>query len=198
MRRFADVFAPREPFGEQATSAPVAEGDLVVNNGYWDTYRTEWPALALLDPAATGRLLDGQLEQYRRGGWMARWSAPGYVDSMVGTSSDQIFADAARWGVEFDRAEAFESGWRNACEPGPDALRGRKGIARGRFTGFISSDVPEGMSWTIENAVSDAALGRFAAQLAADAESAQDAARYRSFARYFANRALSYLSLIHI
>ena len=193
--RFADVFAPREPFGERATSAPIVDGDLVVNNGFWDTYRTEWPALALLDPALTGRLLDGQLEQYRRGGWMARWSAPGYVDSMVGTSSDQIFADAARWGVEFDRAEAFESGWRNACEPGPDARRGRKGIGRGRFTGFISSDVPEGMSWTVENAVSDAALGRFAAQLAADAESTQDAARYRSFARYFANRALSYRSL---
>ncbi len=193
--RFADVFAAREPFGERATSAPLVDGELVVNNGYWDTYRTEWPALALLDPALTGRLLDGQLEQYRRGGWMARWSAPGYVDSMVGTSSDQIFADAARWGVDFDRVTAFESGWRNACEPGPDALRGRKGIARGRFTGYISSDVPEGMSWTIENAVSDAALGRFAAQLADDAGSAHDAARFRSFARYFANRALSYRTL---
>lgn len=193
--RFADVFAAREPFGERVTSAPVADGELVVNNGYWDTYRTEWPALALLDPAVTGTLLDGQLEQYRRGGWMARWSAPGYVDSMVGTSSDQIFADAARWGVDFDRAAAFESGWRNACEPGPDALRGRKGISRGRFTGYISSEVPEGMSWTIENAVSDAALGRLAAQLAVDADSAQDAARYRSFARYFANRALSYRTL---
>ncbi|WP_091227815.1 GH92 family glycosyl hydrolase [Microbacterium sp. 3J1] len=193
--RFADVFAPRAPFGEHVTSAPVVDGELVVNNGYWDTYRTEWPALALLDPALTGRLLDGQLEQHRRGGWMARWSAPGYVDSMVGTSSDQIFADAARWGVEFDRAEAFESGWRNACEPGPDALRGRKGIACGRFTGYISSDVPEGMSWTIENAVSDAALGRFAAQLMDDASSPQDAARYRSFARYFANRARSYRAL---
>ena len=99
----------------------VVDGELVVNNGYWDTYRTEWPALALLDPELTGGLLDGQLSQYRRGGWMARWSAPGYVDSMVGTSSDQIFADAARWGVAFDHAEAFESGWRNACEPGPDA-----------------------------------------------------------------------------
>lgn len=198
--RFADVFAPREPFGEGATSAPVVAGELVVNNGYWDTYRTEWPALALLDPALTGRLLDGQLEQYRRGGWMARWSAPGYVDSMVGTSSDQIFADAARWGVAFDRPEAFETGWRNACEPGPDPLRGRKGIDRGRFTGYIASEVREGMSWTIENAVSDAALGRFAAQLAGDAASADarsrlDAARYRSFARYFANRALSYRTL---
>lgn len=126
---------------------------------------------------------------------MARWSAPGYVDSMVGTSSDQIFADAARWGVEFDRVGAFESGWRNACEPGPDARRGRKGIARGRFTGYISSDVPEGMSWSIENAVSDAALGRFAAQRASDVGSGSESARYRAFARYFANRSRSYRTL---
>ncbi len=198
--RFADVFAARPPHGGNAVASEV-DGELVVNNGYWDTYRTEWPALALLDPALTGRLLDGQLEQYRRGGWMARWSAPGYVDSMVGTSSDQIFADAARWGVRFDRTAAFESGWRNACEPGPDSRRGRKGIAQGRFTGYISSDVPEGMSWSIENAVSDAALGRFAAQLAAESgsesgsESESESARYRSFARYFANRARSYRTL---
>ncbi|CAN7508547.1 GH92 family glycosyl hydrolase [Microbacterium maritypicum] len=190
--RFADVFAARHPSGE---GAPAVDGELVVNNGYWDTYRTEWPALALLDPGLAGTLLDGQLEQYRRGGWMARWSAPGYVDSMVGTSSDQIFADAARWGVEFDRVGAFESGWRNACEPGPDARRGRKGIARGRFTGYISSDVPEGMSWSIENAVSDAALGRFAAQRASDVGSGSESARYRSFARYFANRSRSYRTL---
>ncbi|WP_144875033.1 GH92 family glycosyl hydrolase [Microbacterium sp. 1.5R] len=193
---FADVFAERTTFGETQTSAPVVDGELVVNNGYWDTYRTEWPGLALLDPTLAGRLLDGQLAQYRRGGWMARWSAPGYVDSMVGTSSDQIFADAARWGIEFDRREAFESGWRNACEPGPDARRGRKGIDRGRFTGYISSAVPEGMSWSIENAISDAALGRFAAQLASDrGTSSTGAARYRAFSRYFANRALSYRAL---
>ncbi|MEV4737264.1 MULTISPECIES: GH92 family glycosyl hydrolase [unclassified Microbacterium] len=193
---FADVFAARTPFGQTRTSAPVAAGELVVNNGYWDTYRTEWPGLALLDPTLAGRLLDGQLEQYRRGGWMARWSAPGYVDSMVGTSSDQIFADAARWGVGFDHRTAFESGWRNACEPGPDARSGRKGIDRGRFAGFIASAMPEGMSWSIENAISDAALGRFAAQLADAPETSEtDAARYLAFARYFANRALSYRAL---
>ncbi|WP_226534136.1 GH92 family glycosyl hydrolase [Microbacterium paraoxydans] len=185
--RFADVFSD--------STRAIADGELVVNNGYWDTYRTEWPALALLDPASAGWLLDGQLEQYRRGGWMARWSAPGYVDSMVGTSSDQIFADAARWGVSFDRETAFDSGWRNACEPGPDARRGRKGIDRGRFTGYISSETPEGMSWSIENAVSDAALGRFALQLALDAGSDGGAARYRAFERYFTNRSRSYRQL---
>ncbi|MDR2973977.1 MAG: glycoside hydrolase family 92 protein, partial [Propionibacteriaceae bacterium] len=71
------------------TSLPVIPGHAVVTNGYWDTYRTVWPLLCLLDPSLTGALLDGQLAQVRCGGWMARWSAPGYVDSMVGTSSDQ-------------------------------------------------------------------------------------------------------------
>ncbi|MEU5154097.1 GH92 family glycosyl hydrolase [Glycomyces sp. NPDC021274] len=182
--RFADPMVPAGPDGP-----PVADGALFVNNGYWDTYRTTWPAFALLDPAHAGAMLDGLLQQWRRGGYMARWSAPGYVDSMVGTSSDQIFADAARWGVPFNREDAFASAWRNACEPSGDPRRGRKGIARARFTGYVAREVPEGMSWSLENAVSDDAIARFAAQLA---ESEQDDARYRAFARYFANRARSY------
>ncbi|WP_217585132.1 glycoside hydrolase domain-containing protein, partial [Microbacterium sp. GbtcB4] len=83
--RHPGVFPARTALGESATGAPVVEGELDVNNGYWDTYRTEWPALALLVPALAGRLLDGQLAQYRRGGWMARLRAPRYVDSTVGT-----------------------------------------------------------------------------------------------------------------
>ncbi|MEU5870791.1 GH92 family glycosyl hydrolase [Glycomyces sp. NPDC047369] len=180
---FADPMVPKG-----AEGAPVAQGGLYVNNGYWDTYRTVWPGLALLDPGATGELLDGLLEQWRRGGYMARWSAPGYVDCMVGTSSDQIFADAASWGVPFAREDAFASAWRNACEPSGDPRRGRKGIGRARFTGYVASEVPEGVGWSLENAVGDDAIARFALRLAASG----DAARYRAFARYFGNRARSY------
>lgn len=193
--QFVDPFAAAAPHTSERTGAPVVDGDLVVNNGYWDTYRTVWPALALLDSDHTGLLLDGLVQQYRRGGYMARWSAPGYVDSMVGTSSDQIFADGHGWGAEFDVADAFDSGWRNACEPSPTPLSGRKGIGRARFTGFVSRATHEGMSWSLENATSDDALGRWAERLAAASSDANDAARYRAFARYFANRALSYRSL---
>lgn len=182
--RFADPMVPAGPDGP-----PVADGALFVNNGYWDTYRTTWPAFALLDPAHTGAMLDGLLQQWRRGGYMARWTAPGYVDCMVGTSSDQIFADAARWGVPFAHEDAFESAWRNACEPSGDPRSGRKGIARARFSGHVAREVPEGMSWSLENAVSDDAIARFASQLA---ESAAGEGRYRAYARYFANRARSY------
>ncbi|GAT71740.1 alpha-1,2-mannosidase [Microbacterium sp. HM58-2] len=191
--RFADPFAPAGPHGEETTGAPVRQGRLFVNNGYWDTYRTAWALLGLVDPRGTERMLDGILEQWRRGGWMARWSAPGYVDSMVGTSSDQILADAERWGLALADAEALESAWRNACEPSADPRRGRKGIGRGRFAGYVSSAVPEGMSWSLENAVSDAAIGRLASRLAA--RGGPEAARHRAFARYFANRSRSYRSL---
>ncbi|MFC4334219.1 glycoside hydrolase domain-containing protein [Salininema proteolyticum] len=187
--RFADPMVPSGPDGP-----PSAEGKFFVNNGYWDTYRTSWSAFALLDPESTGEMLDGLLQQWRRGGYMARWSAPGYVDCMVGTSSDQIFADAARWGVPFASEDAFASAWRNACEPSADPKRGRKGIARARFTGYVSRDVPEGMSWSLENAVSDDAIARFASILEGSV-SGPGAARYGAFARYFANRARSYRGL---
>ncbi|RAX44254.1 alpha-1,2-mannosidase [Arthrobacter sp. AQ5-06] len=191
--RFADPMVPADPHGDDTTGAPVVDGDLHVNNGYWDTYRTAWPALALFDAEGTGRMLDGLLQQARRGGWMARWSAPGYVDSMVGTSSDQIFADAERWGVVFDEQAAFETAWRNACEPSADPRQGRKGVARGRFTGYISSDVLEGMSWSIENGIADAGIARFASRLAA--RGGDGTARWAAYARYFGNRALSYRTL---
>ncbi|MDO5735770.1 MAG: glycoside hydrolase family 92 protein [Propionibacteriaceae bacterium] len=189
--RFADPMAQARPHTDRETGAPVGDGDVVVNNGYWDTYRTVFSALALLDGPLATRLTDGLLEQYRRGGWMARWSAPGYADCMVGTSSDQIFAEAERWGVLLEAETAFDSGWRNACEPASHPDRGRKGIDSARFTGFVSRDVHEGMSWSLENGISDAGLGRLAARLGQRLGSP----RYDAFARYFRNRSLSYRTM---
>ncbi|SFR61030.1 alpha-1,2-mannosidase, putative [Microbacterium azadirachtae] len=194
--RYADATAPAAPHGETETGAVVRDGEAHVTNGYWDTYRTAWPLLGMLDPAGTGAMLDGLLRQWRDGGWMARWSAPGYVDCMVGTSSDQIFADAARRGLPFDAAAAFESAWRNASEPSADPRVGRKGIGAGRFLGWIPSSVREGMSWSIENAISDAGIAHLSDALAADPGADPLArARYRAFSRSFRNRALAHRSL---
>ena len=44
-------------------------------------------------------MVDGFVQQYRDGGWIARWSSPGYADLMTGTSSDVAFADAYLKGV---------------------------------------------------------------------------------------------------
>ena len=84
----------------------MRDGKVFVNNGFWDTFRTTWPAYALFTPDDAGQMVQGFIEQYRAGGWIARWSSPGYADLMVGTSSDVAFADAWLKGIGgFDPAE---------------------------------------------------------------------------------------------
>ena len=57
-------------------------------------------------PKIAGELVDGFVQQYKDGGWIARWSSPGYADLMVGTSSDVAFADA------YLQGRAGHSTWR--------------------------------------------------------------------------------------
>ncbi|WP_163590535.1 glycoside hydrolase domain-containing protein, partial [Klebsiella variicola] len=79
----------------------------------------------------------GFIEQYRAGGWIARWSSPGYADLMVGTSSDVAFADAWLKGIGgFDPAEAYAAALKNATVVPPDRHVGRKGMDRSTFRGY--------------------------------------------------------------
>ena len=172
------------PDTPEATGLQVLPGRLLVNNGYWDTYRTSWPAYHLLDPEHAGELLDGIIGAYRDSGWMSRWSAPGHADIMVGTSSDAICADAAAHGIAFEEESGYAAALRNALVPSSDPHTGRKGLARGRFVGYIDRATPEGFSWSIENANCDAALAAWAARRGD-----------RATARYLANRALGWTLL---
>ncbi|MGA4670419.1 GH92 family glycosyl hydrolase [Propionibacteriaceae bacterium Y1923] len=195
---YASPFQP--PVGSHQrhhTGATVRTGRLHVNNGYWDTFRTCWPAYHLLTPRRAGDLLDGIVQQYLDGGWMARWSAPGYCDIMVGTSSDAVFADASAHGLEFNELAGYDSALRNATVPTDRDEVGRKGLQRGRFRGFIDTDTHEGLSWSLDNANSDAALARWSARLAERAGSDQNARRdeFRANAIWFAHRAMAYQHL---
>lgn len=87
----------------------VRPGEYSANNGFWDTYRTVWPLLALLTPDTVGDLADGFVQHFADAGWVARWSAPGPVDSMTGTTSDTVFAELAEAGVDFRLGEAYRS-----------------------------------------------------------------------------------------
>ncbi|WP_225209862.1 GH92 family glycosyl hydrolase [Xanthomonas bonasiae] len=180
----------------ERSSAPVAPGKVYVNNGFWDTFRTSWPAYALFAPEQAGAMIDGFLQQYRDGGWVARWSSPGYADLMVGTSSDVAFADAWLKGVRgFDAHAAYAAALRNATVVPPVANVGRKGLARSMYRGYAANDVHEGLSWTLEGALNDFGLAQMAQALAAEEQDPQQAQRYREEAEYFQARATDYVAL---
>lgn len=191
VERFADV-ASSALVGGAAESAAmrIHEGRLSVGNGFWDTYRTVWPAYALLAPERSAELLDGFLAHARTSGWMPRWSAPGAVDIMVGTSSDIVFADALARGVPLpDSADALRTALRNATVPSPYAAAGRRGLATAVFDGYTSDDVPESVAWTIENAINDfGTLSMIERRLAAG-EAMFDGVELGALRQYFAARA---------
>lgn len=175
----------------------IVDGKIYVNHGFWDTYRTAWPAYALLYPEKAAELADGFVQQYRDGGWISRWSSPGYADLMTGTSSDVSFADAYLKGVPLpDPLGAYDAGIRNATVPsiGNSAV-GRKGLTTSIFAGFTSTSTGESVSWALEGFINDFGLGNMAAKLAIDpatvqarrAQLKEDSAYYLNRARYYVN-----------
>ncbi|HEV8558954.1 MAG TPA: GH92 family glycosyl hydrolase [Actinophytocola sp.] len=154
---YASPFAPRPaPDTPTDSMARRVPGKVYVNNGFWDTYRTCWPAYALLTPTRCGELVDGFVQHYRDGGWISRWSSPGYANLMTGTSSDVAFADAYRKGVtNFDVRAAYDAALRNATVSPPNDSVGRKGVPGSTFLHFTPASTHEAVSWTLEGCLND-------------------------------------------
>lgn len=198
--RHASPVAPqvRESTPTQ-TGAKIVNGKIYVNNGFWDTYRTTWPAYSLLYPEMAGEMVDGFVQQYREGGWVSRWSSPGYANLMTGTSSDVSFADAYTKGVDgFNAVDAYDAAVRNAtvAPPGGDPDNtdvGRKGLQQSIFLGYTPDQVSEGVSWALEGYVNDYGIAQMAAGLAADRSLPRaDRRRYREEHAYFLDRSRRY------
>ncbi|KIF77365.1 alpha-mannosidase [Streptomyces sp. 150FB] len=173
------------------TGAKVVDGKVYINNGFWDTYRTTWPAYSLLTPDKAGEMVDGFVQQYKDGGWISRWSSPGYADLMTGTSSDVAFADAYVKGVDFDAEAAYEAALKNATVVPPTSGVGRKGMETSPFLGYTSTKTGEGLSWAMEGYVNDYGIGQMGQALYKKTKKA----RYKEESEYFLNRAQEYVKL---
>ena len=195
------VLPTRGQATDTRTDAQAVPGTMYVDHGFWDTYRTAWPAYALLYPELAAELADGFVQQYREGGWIARWSSPGHADCMTGTSSDIAFADLQVKGVQLpDPEAAYEAALRNATVAPPLPEVGRKGGETAVFRGWVATDsgVGETVSWSLEAHINDAGIAAQAALLAERAEAAGDAQRaerLRGESAYLAARSANYALL---
>ncbi|MFJ6604052.1 GH92 family glycosyl hydrolase [Streptomyces lydicus] len=190
--RYASPFSPQT--GEDTptrTGSKIVDGEIYVNNGFWDTYRTTWPAYSLLTPKRAGKMVDGFVQQYKDGGWISRWSSPGYADLMTGTSSDVAFADAYVKGVRFDAEAAYDAAVKNATVAPPNSGVGRKGMTTSPFLGYTSTDTHEGMSWALEGYLNDFGIARMGQALYEKTKKP----RYKEESAYFLGRAQNYVKL---
>ncbi|MEU2295969.1 GH92 family glycosyl hydrolase [Streptomyces antibioticus] len=190
--QYASPFSPMpNPDTPTNTGAKIVDGKVYVNNGFWDTYRTTWPAYSFLTPSQAGEMVDGFVQQYKDGGWTSRWSSPGYADLMTGTSSDVAFADAYVKGVGFDAKAAYDAAVKNATVVPPSSGVGRKGMATSPFLGYTSTTTHEGLSWAMEGYVNDYGIAKMGEALYKKTGDK----RYKEESEYFLNRARDYVNL---
>ena len=136
-------------------------------------------------------MVDGFVQQYKDGGWISRWSSPGYADLMTGTSSDVAFADAYVKGVKFDAEAAYEAALKNATVAPPASGVGRKGMDTSPFLGYTPTSTPEGLSWSMEGYVNDYGLAKMGQALYEKTKKP----RYKEESAYFMGRAQNYVKL---
>ena len=175
----------------------VMDGKMYTINGFWDTYRTEWPALSLLTPEKTGEILDGLLLHYKENGYLARWLGKAGEDCMMGTHSDIIFADAYLKGISFDVEAAFWSMIKNAATDSGSDTYGRKGNTTSIFLGYVPNTIANGLSWTLEDYINDYGISLLAAALADKETNADQKEIYENAAAYYGNRARLYPTMFY-
>jgi len=180
-----------------STGAKIVDGQIYVNNGFWDTYRTVWPAYSLLYPDIAAKIADGFVQQYRDGGWIARWSSPGYADLMTGTSADVALAQAYLNGVKLpDPLGAYDAAVKDATVASGRSAVGRKGIETSLFLGYTPTSTGESVSWALEGFINDFGIGNMAAELAQDpATPKARRERLKEESKYFLQRARNYVNL---
>lgn len=197
---YADVSDPRAwEHTSVRTGCDVRHGRSYVNNGFWDTYRTVWPAYCLFEPEEAAILLDGFVEHYRASGWIDRWCAPGPTGGMVGSSADIVIAHAMASGVDLlDAQSAYDAALRDATTVSNRMQVGRFDNEHAMFRGYVSTATEEGMSWSLEDALNDFGIARASRWMLKHAdESDSRKAEYEANALYFENRAKSYLALFN-
>jgi len=120
----------------------VEKGVRYIGHGFWDTYRTLLPMFALTNKELYRDMVLSALSDYREGGWLPRWLAPGEVGCMPSTLIDSFLGQAATAGlVEKDVLEqVLEAMLHHANVAAPEKRFGRTGIREFVEMGYVPCD----------------------------------------------------------
>lgn len=164
----------------------VHEGTRYVDQGFWDTYRTVLPLHLLLKPELYREEIEGALNDYREGGWLPRWTAPGEVGCMPSTLIDSAMAQAATAGI-LDREtleQVFEAMKHHANHEAPEDRFGRSGIADYLKLQYVPLEAhKESVNLTLDFAYGDYCIAKIAETLGKNDEKEE----YLKRALYYQN-----------
>ena len=145
------------------------------NASEWDTYRTQFPLMALLFPHIASDVVTSLLNDASQSGWLPRWpvaaSDAGQTD---GDAPDAIIAEAYAFGARsFNATQALSDMEKGASQPGSGLIQERQDLTQYLQQGYVPGNTEDltsygytlGTSVTLEYALDDFAISQVATAL---------------------------------
>lgn len=148
-----------KPYYYSPYDGKLHDGYMYTDNGFWDTFRAQFPLNTIIHPKMEGQLVQALLDAQKQCGWLPAWSFPAETGGMLGNHSISLLADAWMKGIRsFDPKQALEAYYHEATNKGPwGSANGRPGWKEYFANGYVTySKQTEGATaWTLEFAYDD-------------------------------------------
>ncbi|MGM9511278.1 GH92 family glycosyl hydrolase [Larkinella sp. GY13] len=167
-RKFYEIDASKKVVHYSPYNGQVLPGYLFTDTGFWDTFRSMFPFLNLMYPSLNAQMQEGLANAYKEGGWLPEWASPGLRNTMIGSNSASIVADAYLKGLRgYDINALYEAVLKNSENEGPLDAVGRRGVSYYNKLGYVPYDVKinENAARTLEYAYADFTIYQLAKAL---------------------------------
>lgn len=157
-RKFYEHRADGSPYYYSPYDGRVHDGYMFTDNGFWDTFRSQFPLTCLLHPTQQGRYMEALLQAQHECGWLPSWSFPGETGGMVGNHAISLLADAWAKGIRTVSADSILKAYAHeAMNKGPwGGANGRAGWKEYFTMGYVPFPESHGsVTQTLEYAYDD-------------------------------------------
>ena len=172
-RKFFEINEKNEIVHYSPYNGGILPGYMFTDNGFWDTFRSQFPFLTLMYPVLNGQIMEGLANTYNESGWLPEWASPGHRDCMIGSNSASLIADSYLKGIRgYDIETLYKAILKNTDSVGPVSSVGRYGADYYNDLGYVPYDVGinENAARTLEYAYADFCIARLAESLGRPAE----------------------------
>lgn len=167
-RKFYEINAEKQIVHYSPYNGQVLSGYMFTDTGFWDTFRALFPFLNLMYPTLNSHIQAGLVNAYKEGGWLPEWASPGLRNTMIGSNSASVIAEAYLKGARgYDINTLYQAVLKNSENEGPLTAVGRKGVKYYNELGYVPYDVNinENAARTLEYAYDDFAIYQLAKAL---------------------------------
>ena len=170
-RKFYEINKEDEIVHYSPYNGKILPGYMFTDNGFWDTFRAVFPFFNLMYPELNKQIMEGLANTYKESGWLPEWASPGHRQSMIGSNSAPIIADAYLKGNvnDKDKDVLLEAVLKNANikDGRPKQSVGREGIDYYNRLGYVPYDVGinENAARSLEYAYADFTIAEMAKKM---------------------------------